>query len=227
MPLCGTNPIAGPDYLRHRIADRLSVAFITGSGDFNRKENEAYMAPWLKELGIRTRLWVVPKMGHAVPPPDVLREAYAWLKEDFSRRRADRKAHPELAIGPEDAPAGEASAQRLLAAGKAELKNPERTWRGIAMLQGAAKRGGNTEPGQLARRELKEALANETVLTRVAEQGAKDEQRALSAQARALERFGQTNRAIEAWSLLAKHYAGTPIGRDAEAHVRRLRAEKK
>ncbi len=46
IPLCGTNPITGPGYLRHRIADRLSVAFVTGEKDFNRKENEAYMAPW-------------------------------------------------------------------------------------------------------------------------------------------------------------------------------------
>ena len=109
VPLCGTNPVAGPTYLRHRLEDRLSVAFVTGEKDFNRKENEEYMGPWLKELGIRSKLWVVPKLGHAVPSADVLREAYAWLKEDLPRRRADAKAHPELVIGPEEAPTGMAS----------------------------------------------------------------------------------------------------------------------
>src|SRR3954468_10132368 len=40
MPVCGTNPLNGLSYLRHRVHDRLSVAFVTGATDFNRKENE-------------------------------------------------------------------------------------------------------------------------------------------------------------------------------------------
>src|SRR5207248_6316496 len=45
-PICGTNPLPGSAYLRHRVHDRLAVAFITGETDFNRKEDEVYMAPW-------------------------------------------------------------------------------------------------------------------------------------------------------------------------------------
>ena len=48
------------------------MAFVTGAGDFNRQENEAYMFPLLQDLGIRSKLWVVAKMGHAIPPPEVL-----------------------------------------------------------------------------------------------------------------------------------------------------------
>jgi predicted esterase len=224
-PLCGTNPISGPTYLRHRLQDRVSVAFVTGEKDFNRKENEEYMAPWLKELEIRSKLWTVPKLGHAIPAGKVLEEAYAWLKDDLPRRRADAKAHPDLAVAPDDAPAGAELAKRLVAAGQAELKKPETTWRGIALLQGAAQRGGNTEPGKTARQILKDVLNDEAALTRIAEQGARDEQLALSSQARALERFGQSAKAIDAWSILAKNQAGTAAGRDAEEQIRRLKKE--
>ena len=157
VPICGTNPISGPAYLRHRWQDRGSVAFITGTKDFNRKENEEYMAPWFKELGIRTKLWVVPNLGHGIPSSAVLAEAYAWLKDDLKRRRADAKAHPHLVLAPGDASSGAESAKQLVAAGQADLKQPDRTWRGIALLQGAAQRGGNAEPGKTARRLLEEA----------------------------------------------------------------------
>jgi hypothetical protein len=225
-PVCGTNPVAGPTYLRHRLQDRLSVAFITGETDFNRKENEEYMAPWFKDLDIREKLWVVPKMGHAMPSGDVMAQAYAWLKEDLPRRRADAKAHPELAVRPDEAPTGADLGRRLLTAGQAELKHPEHTWRGITLLQGAALRGAGTEPGKKARQVLEEVLKDEALLPRIAEQGARDEQRSLSAQARALERFGQDSKAIEAWRLLAKNYPDTPVARDAEEHIRRLSVKK-
>jgi hypothetical protein len=142
------------------------------------------------------------------------------------RRQADAKAHPELAVGPDEAPTGGDLAKRLLAAGQTELKEAERTWRGIALLQGAALRGAGSEPGKKARQLLKDVLDDETVLPRIGEQGAKDEQLALSAQARALERFGLTSKAIEAWALLAKNYPDTVVGRDAQEQIRRLGSEK-
>src|ERR1051325_1296924 len=104
IPLCGTNPISATTYLRHRAEERLSVAFVTGEKDFNRKENEEYMYPWLQEVGIRSKLWVVPNMGHAIPPASVVAEVHAWLAEDLKRRHDDAKARPKLAVKPDDTP---------------------------------------------------------------------------------------------------------------------------
>src|SRR5260370_400649 len=98
VPLCGTNPISGPTYLRHRLQDRVSVAVVTGEKDFNRKENEEYMAPWFKELGIRSKLWGVPKLGHGIPSGDALPEAYAWLRAALARRLADARTHADRAV---------------------------------------------------------------------------------------------------------------------------------
>src|SRR5262249_61385969 len=102
IPVCGTNPLHRLDYLRHRVQAHLPVAFVTGETDFNRVENEKYMFPMFQELGIRSRLWVVPKLGHGVPGPVVLAEVKKWLDEDLPPRAADVKKTPTLARPPDD-----------------------------------------------------------------------------------------------------------------------------
>ena len=227
IPICGTNPISGPDYLRHRIEERLSVAFITGEKDTNRKENEVYMAPWFEELGIRTKLWVTPKMGHAIPSGEVLSEAYVWVAADLQRRRDDAKARPKLAVTSADTPNGNEQAKRFVEAAAADLRMPARTWRGIALLQGVTKRWDKSPAARDARQMLKEVLGSDTLVERISEQGGADEVKAVSAQAKALERFGQPTGAIEAWSILAKNYAGTPIAANAAENIKRLKAKGK
>ena len=37
--------------------DRLSVALMTGDGDFNRAEVERLRGPYLSEVGVRTHWW--------------------------------------------------------------------------------------------------------------------------------------------------------------------------
>ncbi|HZZ77847.1 MAG TPA: hypothetical protein VFE62_04980 [Gemmataceae bacterium] len=227
LPICGTNTISGTTYLRHRVEDRLSVAFITGEKDTNRKENEDVMTPWFKEIGVRTKLWVVLKMGHAVPSGDVLAEVYAWAAEDLKRRREDAKARPKLAVTPEEGLSGDEQAKRLVDAAAADIKVAARTWRAIAIFQGVAQRWGTTQAGKQAQAVLKDALENKTILERVSDQGARDEIKSISAQARAMERFGNIPKAIEAWTLLANNYDGTPIGDQALENVRRLKRKGK
>jgi predicted esterase len=226
-PICGTNPISGPAYLRHRTQERLSVAFITGSTDFNRKENEEYMAPYFKELDIRSKLWVVPKLGHAIPGSDTLAKVYAWLEEDLPRRRAEVKARPGLTMSAKETPAGEQQAARVVETALADLKQPDRVWRGVCLLQGVVARWNKTEPGLKARKILKELVNDEKLLQTAGEQGAEDEQKSLSAQAKAFERFGQRDQAIQAWELLAKNQPDTPAGKNAAVQAKRLRDGKK
>jgi predicted esterase len=227
IPVCGTNPLSGPTYLRHRLEERLSVAFVTGETDMNRKENEVYMAPWFEELGIRSKLWVVPKMGHAIPAPAVMSDVYAWLTEDLQRRRDDAKARPKLAVAADDTPSGSEQAKRFVAAAVADLKLPARTWHGVVLLQGATQRWGKSESGAEARGLLKDVLNNDKLLERISVQGAEDEVKSVSAQAKALERFGQPAGAIEAWGILARNYEGTPIAAKANENIKRLRAKGK
>lgn len=227
IPLCGTNTISGPTYLRHRVEERLSVAFVTGENDTNRKENESVMHPWFQQIGIRSKLWVVPKMGHAIPGASVIGEVQAWIAEDLPRRRADRKARPKLAVAADDTPTAKEQPKRFVAAAQDDLKDPLRTWRGVALLQGVTQRWGGTAESKQAQRALKEVLGNETLLQRIDEQGTADEVESISAQARAMERFGFVPKAIEAWEILAKNHEGTPVGARAVENIKRLRAKSK
>jgi hypothetical protein len=225
IPLCGTNPFSGPTYLRHRAEERLSVAFVTGETDMNRKENEVYMEPWFEEIGIRSKLWVVPKLGHAIPPASVVSEVHAWLAEDLKRRREDAKARPKLAVAHDDTPSAAEQATRLIDVAGADLKDPARTWRGVALLQGVAQRWPKSQGANQARAMLQKVSDDETLLLRIEKQGTADEVKSLSAQAKALERFGAIPKAIEAWELLAKNYEGTPVAATAQENIKRLRAK--
>jgi predicted esterase len=227
MPVCGTNPIMEPTYIRHRVEERLSVAFVTGETDFNRKENEVYMTPWFEEIGVRSKCWVVPKMGHAIPSPAVISEAHAWLAADLKRRRDDAKARPKLTVSADDTPNGSEQARRLFKTAGDDLMNKARTWRGVALLQGTVQRWGTTASGKQAQGMLKKVVDDETMLQRIGNQGTEDEVKSVSAQAKAQERFGKTAKAIEAWELLTKNYADTPIGMKAADNIKRLRAKGK
>ncbi len=222
-PVCGTNPLPRLDALRHRVKDRLSVAFVTGESDFNRKENEAFMAPLFADLGVRSKLWLVPKMGHSMPPSDVLGEVYAWLAADLKHRSEDDKAHPGLAVSADEAPTPEKSAARYVEEAEADLKKEGRAWRGVALLRAVVERWPNTDASDKARRLLKEMVNDEAKARAIQEEGGKDERDYLTAQAKALERFGELRAAAQAWQALARAQPDTPAGKKAADEVRRLR----
>src|SRR5262245_52956963 len=96
IPVCGTNPPGGLAYLRHRLVDRVSVAFVTGEQDFNRRENEVWIAPFFKELDVRSQLWIAPGVGHDIPGPALMDDVVAWLSADVKRRREDARDRPHL-----------------------------------------------------------------------------------------------------------------------------------
>jgi predicted esterase len=224
VPICGTNPLPGASYLRHRILDRLSVAFVTGDTDFNRKENEDYMAPMFADLGIRSKLWVAPKSGHAVPSEKVLAEVHAWIADDLKRRQQDRKDHPLLTVKPDEAPTREQLAQRLLEAGQAELKTPQRTWRGVALLQGAVLRGENTDAVPKARKILETLPDDPRIAALIEDQGGSEERLTLLSQAKAFERMGEPKLAIKAWQLLSANHPSSKEGKQAAGEIERLKA---
>ncbi len=222
IPVCGTNPLPSLDYLRHRVQDRLSVALVTGETDFNRAENEKYMAPFLVDLSVRSRLWVVPKLGHGVPGDAVLSEVLRWLEEDLPRRREDVKKRPLLASPPDEAMIPSALASRLLEQAEIELKDDKRLWRGVTLLQAVLARYPRTESGTKARKLLDALKEDGKKLEAAGEQGGQEERTYLKAQAQALERLGQTAKALEAWKLLAEQHPFSEEGRKALVEVRRL-----
>jgi predicted esterase len=224
VAVCGGSPPHGLDYLRHRARDRLSIALVTGADDPDRRESEVYLAPLLEDLGVRSRLWVVPKMGHEMPPADVLASAYAWLESDLERRRQDVKERPGLAVSADEVPTRKVQAERMLAAARADIVQPDHLYRGVALLLGLVARWDKTAAADQARELLREVRDDPRRLERLAAQGGGEERQVLAAHARALDRFGQAQAALEAWEVLAKSHPGTPEAARAAAEVRRLAA---
>jgi hypothetical protein len=222
--ICGGSPPHGLDYLRHRARDRLSVAVVTGADDPDRRECGVYLAPLLEDLEVRTRLWSVPKMGHEMPPADVLGEVYTWLETDLLRRRQDVKDRPGLAVGADEVPTRKVQAERMLAAGRADILQPDRVYLGVALLLGVVARWDKTDAADQARELLRGVRDEPRRLERLAAQGGSEERKVLAAHARALDRFGQSQAALETWELLAKSHPGTPEAAKAAEEIRRLGA---
>ncbi|MFO0864913.1 MAG: PDZ domain-containing protein [Gemmataceae bacterium] len=226
IPVCGTNPPSGLTYLRHRLVDRVSVAFVTGEKDFNRKENEEWMAPYLKDLGIRTKLWVAPGVAHAVPGPAVMEEAVIWLAADAKRRQDDSKARPKLNVKSDEGFAGADQATRLFDAAQTEFSDKKRIWHGVALMQGIVNRWPKSEAAADAQGVLKKILSDERVLELIGPLGVEDDRKSFGAQARGLEKFGIIPKAIEVWETLAGKYPESPIADEALAEVRRLQGQR-
>ena len=69
--------------------------------------------PFLKDVGVRTRVWTVAGMGHGVPAANTLGEVVRWLEDALPKRQALAKKYP---------------ASRLLASDSSEKRWRRRSW---------------------------------------------------------------------------------------------------
>jgi hypothetical protein len=212
------------DYLRHRARDRSSVAVVAGADDPHRGEVEKSFFPLLQDLGIRSRLWLIPKVGHALPSPEVVAAVQGWLAADVPRLRDDARDHPGLVVAPEETLTKRAAAEKLLAEAEAEMHKPDGLYRRTALLLGIVSRWDGTDAAERARNLLREIHDDPERRRRLAEQGGPEERRTMLAQARALDRLGDAEAAQVAWAQLAKLHGGTPEGAVAAAEAKRLAA---
>lgn len=135
IPCCAGVEMRNEVWLRQRVTDRLSVALLTGETDFNRGEIERFRGPLLAEVGVRSKVWVAPKTGHAVPAA-LLPETFKWLEEGLPKRRALAKKYPASHIAADKAPSREEWSKQLLAEGKERLGSKDTLYSGLMQLQG-------------------------------------------------------------------------------------------
>jgi pimeloyl-ACP methyl ester carboxylesterase len=100
IAICGTWNLRPEPMLRQRVSERLSVAVVTGTGDFNGPELANEFFPVLRAHNARARLWVYP-MGHAYPNPAQMDQIFRWAEAGLLLRRMDAKLFPaSRLIGP-------------------------------------------------------------------------------------------------------------------------------
>lgn len=141
LPICSAGELRDEPWLRQRVIDRLSVGFLTGENDFNRGECERFRGPMLASVGVRTKVWVAPNSGHAVPAA-LLPEAFKWLEEGVAKRRELAKQFPASRIS--DAPSREDWAKLLSKEGKDRLGDRKTVYTGLMQLKGVMDRWPDT-----------------------------------------------------------------------------------
>src|SRR5262249_40569537 len=121
-------------WLKQRVIDRLSVAHVTGDTDFNRGEVERFRGPMLADVGVRSKIWVIPKMGHGVPTGALLPEVFKWLDDGAKARSELAKFFPASRLPGDEAPSRDDQAKALFAEAQDRLKEPKTVYSGLMQL---------------------------------------------------------------------------------------------
>lgn len=156
IPVCAGGDLREESWLRQRVADRLSVAMITGEHDFNRGEVERFRGPMLSGVGVRTKVWAVPGLGHAIPGPKEFSTAFNWLEESLPDRRKLAEKYPASRIAADKPLSREAWSQALFDEGQERLKSPKSIYSGLMQLKGISVRWADLPLGEKARKILTE-----------------------------------------------------------------------
>lgn len=156
IPVCAAGELRQETWLKHRVIDRLSVAFLTGTADFNRGEVERFRGPLLQFAGVRTQITVVPHLGHAIPEAKVFTKTWDWLENALPARRQLAEKYPASRIEKETAPSREDFSNALFAEGQKRVADPKTTYSGLMQLQGVMNRWPDLEVSKKAREILLE-----------------------------------------------------------------------
>ena len=155
ISFCAAGDLRSEPWLRHRVQDRLSVALVTGETDFNRGEVQRFRGPLLSEVGVRTRVWVEPGTGHAVPAAPVP-QVFEWLEADRPRRAKLATAWPASRIAATAAGNRQAQAAALLAEANKRIAAPGTLYSGLMQLKGIRVRWTGLPEAQAAEKTLLE-----------------------------------------------------------------------
>jgi len=234
VPICGAERLRKESWLRQRVVDRLSVALVTGDDDFNRAELERYRGPLLKEVGVRTKVWAVPKLGHGIPQGDQLSAVLSWLDEAASERRRVAKQWPAMRIAGNAAPSRADWAEALFNEAQKRLKKPSTLYSGLMQLQGINVRWNDLPTAEKARELLADYDArNERVWE---EYDLAEQRRFLIAEARAIDAYASgplppqyepqrvemARAALELWKQVFADQPDTPAGKEAKERIGEL-----
>jgi hypothetical protein len=233
IPVCAAGELREEPWLRHRLIDRASAALVTGETDFNRGEIERWKGTMWKDLGIRTRVWVQPKMGHALPPAATIAEVVKWLDADAERRARVAKKAPTSRAAPDGALTSEESAKVLFDEAKQQLDDKATVHRGLMLVKGVAGRWPDLATGKAALKLLQEYDAKKD---RPWEDDDLAEQRKqIAAEARGLGEYALNGipagsqyekqkpdiakRAIDLWGVLIRDNPNSALGKEGKKWV--------
>jgi hypothetical protein len=133
VAICGAWNLRVEPMLRQRVAERLSVAIVTGTADFNGPELSREFYPILRAHNARAAL-AVYSMGHAYPNSSQMDRIFQWVEGGLLLRRQCAAYFPASRLSRPATPE-EWSTAVLLEAG-ARLQLDSEMGPGLFLLQG-------------------------------------------------------------------------------------------
>jgi pimeloyl-ACP methyl ester carboxylesterase len=234
LPICAGGDLRSESWLRQRVIDRLSVAYVTGGTDFNRGEVERYRGPMTRDLGVRTRVWTYPSMGHDVPGGRSLLEVYRWLEDGLKQRQDQAKRYQAMRVAGDSAPSREEWSKAVLTEAKRRLEAKATLYSGLMQLKGCMVRWEGLPAADEAKKILLEYDARQD---RPWEEDDRAEQRRfLIAKARALDAYASgplppqylkmrgdmARQAISLWETILKDDPESKPGQEAKKRIPEL-----
>jgi pimeloyl-ACP methyl ester carboxylesterase len=138
-------------WLRYRVRERLSLAFVTTDKD--RAEVYGLHSLLAKELKMRSEFWPIEgQAGRAMPSSDTLEKIFAWLEAGVKERQAITTKYPESRFPDEEPPNRHDWAKAYLAEARKRLNNPADFLSGLAQLLNASERWPDTQAGVEAKK---------------------------------------------------------------------------
>jgi hypothetical protein len=110
----------------------------------------------LADMGVRTKVTTVEKLGHGIPDAKTFADVIEWLDAGAADRRKLAAKHPASRIGPDATPTRDEWAKSLLAEGQSRLKDPKTLYSGLMQLQGTMQRWPDLKAAEDAKRILLE-----------------------------------------------------------------------
>lgn len=140
IPVCAAGDLRDESWLRRRCIDRLSVALVTGDGDFNRGEVERFRGPMLQDVGVRTRVWVPAGLGHALPKADTITEVLEWLNQAAADRAKLVAAKPAARAPADQGLARAEQSRQMYAEAERLLEDKATTHEALMLMKGISVR---------------------------------------------------------------------------------------
>jgi hypothetical protein len=160
----GGDLIRDDPWLRYRVGERLSVAWVTADKDPCKAEVLNLHFKLCQELKIRTKEWIIEGQpappGRAIPPPAKMAEIFQWLEDGLKDREELAKKYPGSRLSGDEAPSRPDwakayffEAQQRLEEGKDQAEKPDIFLSGIAQLSACRERWKGLLAAQEAQRE--------------------------------------------------------------------------
>ncbi len=123
---------------RMRLADRLSLAIISGDREPATAWIEALYEPMFREYGVRTAVKIMARQGHAMPPAKAMEAAFEWL--ELARDVRTRDVKRRILLNRIGMNSREEWSTSFLKEAQGRLKFPDSTAAGIATLDEIVRR---------------------------------------------------------------------------------------